>query len=141
MDEKTTTIRANFGKANPNTKLAEINVRESLFMPEVAGLKYITVSGFHFMHAAANWAPPVMDLQPGAVWTAQWVIIEVGANGPAVTLSIQRSGNNLILSWPQGTLMQATDLGRQWSAVPGNPTSPLQVTPTEARMFYKVQVR
>ncbi len=67
VDEKTTTIRANFGKANPNTELAEINVRESLFMPEITGLKYITVSGFHFLHAAANWAPPVMDLQPGAV--------------------------------------------------------------------------
>jgi hypothetical protein len=67
VDEKTMTIRANFGKANPNTELAEINVRESLFMPEVTGLKYITISGFHFAHAAANWAPPVMDLQPGAV--------------------------------------------------------------------------
>jgi hypothetical protein len=67
VDEKTTTIRANFGAANPNTELAEINVRESLFMPEVTGLRYITVSGFHFQHAASNWAPPVMDLQPGAV--------------------------------------------------------------------------
>jgi alpha-N-arabinofuranosidase len=66
-DEKTTIIRANFGKANPNTELAEINVRESLFMPEITGLKYVTVSGFHFQHAAANWAPPGPALQPGAV--------------------------------------------------------------------------
>jgi hypothetical protein len=66
-DEKTTTIRANFGKANPNTELAEINVRESLFMPEIAGLKYITVRGLHFLHAASNWAPPGPALQPGAV--------------------------------------------------------------------------
>ncbi len=65
--EEVTTIRANFGKANPNTALAEINVRESLFMPEVTGLKYITVQGLHFMHAAANWAPPVIELQTGAV--------------------------------------------------------------------------
>ena len=72
-----TTIRANFGKANPNTELAEINVRESIFMPEVSGLKYITVDGFHFMHAAANWAPPVLDLQTGAVGTRMgrnWII-------------------------------------------------------------------
>ena len=67
VDEDVTTIRANFGKANPNTELTEINVRESLFMPEITGLKYITVDGFHFMHAAANWAPPVLDLQTGAV--------------------------------------------------------------------------
>lgn len=67
VDKDVTTIWANFGKANPNTELTEINVRESLFMPEITGLKYITVDGFHFMHAAANWAPPVLDLQTGAV--------------------------------------------------------------------------
>jgi alpha-N-arabinofuranosidase len=66
-DDKTTVIRANFGEADPNRELAEINVRESLFMPEVSGLKYITVDGFHFQHAAANWAPPVIALQTGAV--------------------------------------------------------------------------
>jgi hypothetical protein len=67
VNEDMTTILANFGKANPNTELTEINVRESLFMPEITGLKYITVDGFHFMHAAANWAPPVLELQTGAV--------------------------------------------------------------------------
>ena len=67
VDENVTTIWANFGKANPNMELSEINVRESLFMPEISGLKYITVDGFHFMHAAANWAPPGLNLQTGAV--------------------------------------------------------------------------
>ncbi|NQV35475.1 MAG: right-handed parallel beta-helix repeat-containing protein, partial [Phycisphaeraceae bacterium] len=66
-DKDVTTLWANFGQANPNRELAEINVRESLFMPEVSGLKYITINGFHFMHAAANWAPPVLELQTGAV--------------------------------------------------------------------------
>ncbi|HUS72149.1 MAG TPA: right-handed parallel beta-helix repeat-containing protein [Sedimentisphaerales bacterium] len=75
--EDVTTILANFGRANPNTELAEINVRESLLMPEITGLKYITVDGFHFMHAAANWAPPVLDLQTGAVGPRmgkRWII-------------------------------------------------------------------
>jgi len=67
VDGDVTIIRANFGQADPNQELAEINVRESLFMPEVTGLKYITVDGFHFAHAAANWAPPVLELQTGAV--------------------------------------------------------------------------
>jgi hypothetical protein len=67
IDDKTTTIFANFEKANPNTELTEINVRESLFMPETTGLKYITVHGLHFAHAAANWAPPTLELQTGAV--------------------------------------------------------------------------
>ena len=77
VDEKATIILANFGKANPNTELAEINVRESIFMPEVTGLKYITVDGFNFMHAAANWAPPGLELQMGAVGTRMgkhWII-------------------------------------------------------------------
>jgi len=65
--DEVTVIRANFGQANPNTELTEINVSESLFMPEITGLKYITVDGFYFKHAAANWAPPVLELQTGAV--------------------------------------------------------------------------
>ncbi len=72
-----TTIIANFGKANPNTELAEINVRECIFMPEVSGLKYITIDGLEFMHAAANWAPPGLQLQSGAVGTRMgkhWII-------------------------------------------------------------------
>jgi alpha-N-arabinofuranosidase len=77
VDEKVTIIRANFGKANPNAELTEINVRESIFMPQITGLKYITVDGLHFMHAAANWAPPGLELQMGAVGTRMgkyWII-------------------------------------------------------------------
>lgn len=67
VTEEGTTIWANFGRTNPNTQLAEINVREMLFMPEITGLKYITVDGLHLMHAAANWAPPTLELQTGAI--------------------------------------------------------------------------
>ncbi len=76
-DGDTTTIHANFGRANPNVELAEINVRESIFMPEITGLRNITIDGFHFMHAAANWAPPNLTLQMGAVGTRMgkyWII-------------------------------------------------------------------
>ena len=76
-DGEKTIILANFGKANPNTALTEINVRESIFMPEITGLKYITVDGFNFMHAASNWAPPGLELQMGAVGTRMgkhWII-------------------------------------------------------------------
>lgn len=67
VDGDRTIIRANFVICDPNETLTEINVRECLFMPEVTGLKYITVDGFHFAHAAANWAPPSLELQTGAV--------------------------------------------------------------------------
>jgi hypothetical protein len=62
-----TTIWANFGKADPNTQLAEINVRESVFMPTESGLKYITVDGFHLLHSAENWQPPTLVVQMGAI--------------------------------------------------------------------------
>lgn len=65
--ENNTTIWANFGKANPNTQLSEINVRQSIFMPAESGLAYITVDGFHLLHSAENWQPPVIPLQMGAI--------------------------------------------------------------------------
>jgi hypothetical protein len=73
----TTMIWANFGTADPIRHLSEVNVRESLFMPEISGLSYIAVHGFHFLHAAANWAPPVIPLQTGAVGPRmgkRWII-------------------------------------------------------------------
>lgn len=76
-DGDVTTIEAHFGEADPNRDLTEINVRECLFMPAVTGLQFITLDGLHFEHAAANWAPPVVELQTGAVGTRMgkhWVI-------------------------------------------------------------------
>jgi hypothetical protein len=72
-----TTIRANFGKADPNTQLSEINVRESIFFPQTHGLNYITVDGFTLMHSAENWQPPRLELQMGAIGTRMgkhWII-------------------------------------------------------------------
>lgn len=62
-----TTITANFNGADPNKELVEINTRESVFMPVISGLQYITVSGFHLMHAATNWVPPSVEVQMGAI--------------------------------------------------------------------------
>lgn len=67
VTEKRTTIWANFGSANPNTRLAEINVRESVLMPAESGLKYITVDGLHLMHSAENWQPPGLQVQMGTI--------------------------------------------------------------------------
>lgn len=66
-DAQTTTICANFGDANPNAQLTEINVRESVFMPQISGLGYITVDGFHLMHSAENWQPPGLEVQMGTI--------------------------------------------------------------------------
>lgn len=76
-DDKNTTIHANFGEVDPNQELAEINVRETVFMPGRSGLNYITVDGFHISQAATNWTPPSEKLQMGAIGPRlgkKWII-------------------------------------------------------------------
>nr|WP_296064354.1 right-handed parallel beta-helix repeat-containing protein [uncultured Actinoplanes sp.] len=71
-----TTIWANFQGADPNTELAEINVRRSVFSPLVPHLDYITVRGFELAQAASPWTPPTAD-QPGLIgpnWAQGWII-------------------------------------------------------------------
>ena len=71
-----TKIWANFGWANPNKNLVEINVRECVFFPEKQGLRHIVFDGFEIKHAASNWAPPDR-FQKGAIGTRfgyGWVI-------------------------------------------------------------------
>jgi hypothetical protein len=72
-----TTIRANFGTSNPNSELAEINVRKTVFYADSPGLSYITVEGLNFAHAANNWAPPLGSAQIGMVMprdSRSWII-------------------------------------------------------------------
>lgn len=72
----TTTIWANFGDADPNAELTEINVRRSVFYPAGHHLDYITVRGFELAHAACPWTPPTAD-QPGLIgpnWAKGWII-------------------------------------------------------------------
>src|SRR5699024_9159724 len=72
----TTVLTANFGGADPRSRLVEINVRRSVFQPEANHVDYITVRGFEICHAATPWAPPTAD-QPGMVgpnWAKGWII-------------------------------------------------------------------
>lgn len=71
-----TSICANFGNADPNIELTEITVRECVFFPEITGVNFVTVDGFHLMHSSENWAPPHSH-QKGAIgtnWGYGWVI-------------------------------------------------------------------
>jgi len=76
VDDEATTITANFGDADPNAALVEINVRRSVFYPEEHHLDWITVRGFELAQAACPWTPPTAD-QPGLIgpnWARGWVI-------------------------------------------------------------------
>ena len=58
---------------------------------------------------------------------------------PSVTLSLQQGGSNVVLSWPQGMLLQANDLTGPWST--NNASSPYTNAPTGPNKFYRVIVR
>lgn len=58
---------------------------------------------------------------------------------PSVELTIKRSGSDILLSWPQGTLLEASQLTGPWTT--NNATSPYPVTPTAQQKYYRVLVK
>lgn len=75
-EKGTTTIVANFGTADPNKELLEINMRKSCFYPGKTGVNYLTVRGFKMSQAATQWAAPTAE-QVGLIgtnWSKGWVI-------------------------------------------------------------------
>jgi hypothetical protein len=75
-DEKTTTLWANFQKADPNKQMVEISTRRTCIYPDKPGINYITITGFDISQAATQWAPPTAE-QVGMVathWNKGWII-------------------------------------------------------------------
>ncbi len=71
-----TTLWAQFPSVNPNEANVEINVRPTVFTPEMTNVDYLTVRGFDLRHAASNWAAPTSG-QHGLVtayWCKGWII-------------------------------------------------------------------
>ncbi len=71
-----TTIWAQFPGVDPNKKLVEANVRQTVFYPRKTGINYITVRGFEMRDAATPWAPPTSE-QIGLIgtnWSKGWII-------------------------------------------------------------------
>lgn len=76
VDDKGTTLWAQFPRADPNRQTAEINARQSVFYPSKPGMNYITVCGFRLRCAATPWSPPTAEQIGliGAHWSKGWVI-------------------------------------------------------------------
>jgi hypothetical protein len=65
------------------------------------------------------------------------------ANGNQLSqanVGMQKSGVNLTLTWPQGTLLQSSNLAGPWSRASAL-ASPLVVPPTNNSMFYRVLLK
>ncbi len=76
LDEKQTTLWAQFKGVDPNEADVEINVRRTVFYPSKPGRNYITVRGFTLEQAATPWAPPTAE-QVGLIgthWSKGWII-------------------------------------------------------------------
>jgi hypothetical protein len=68
-------------------------------------------------------------------------LYNAGSNVPQVTLKLTPVGvgQNLILTWFQGTLMQSTNLAGPW--ITNTAASPCTVAPTNTQMYFKVRVK
>ena len=84
----------------------------------------------------------------GGIWLALDATIESAGRTAGrsfdttpLTLTITRSGSDLVLSYPEGTLQQSTNLGPAalWVPVPGATAPNTVVGPTNGSMFYRVQ--
>lgn len=61
-----------------------------------------------------------------------------GLSGAPIKVSAQRSGANIIVTWPRGTLLQADDVAGPWTVVPGA-TSPYTTSAASGNKFFRVQ--
>lgn len=105
-DEENTYIYANFGGADPNAELVEINVRDACFYPSEPGRDYITIRGFRMSHAATQWAAPTAE-QIGLIGThfsKGWIIennVVSDSKCSCITLGKERgTGHNVWINDP-----------------------------------------
>jgi hypothetical protein len=60
-----------------------------------------------------------------------------GSQLDSVQVGCQSNGGYMSLTWPQGTLLQSSNLAGPWSRA-STSASPLVVSPTNNSMFYRV---
>jgi hypothetical protein len=63
--------------------------------------------------------------------------IYLSAMGEVITYT--NSAGNLVLSWPEGTLLSSTNVQGPYSPVVGSPTSPYTVVKSTPRQFFRIQ--
>lgn len=59
----------------------------------------------------------------------------------SATLTIAKSGANLVVSWPGGTLQEATSVSGPWTPTVGASNGSYVLTPTAASKFYRVKLQ
>ena len=116
-----------------NDTFASVNINGTNLANGVYTFDYLT------NNFPANF-PATWQMQVGSTFNTISGSITVGVAAP-VSLSIQKSGANLQVSWNPavGTLLEAPSLTGPWTT--NGATSPYLVGPTNAMKFYRVMVQ
>jgi len=103
--------------------------------PTAIGADTLSVPGTVFngeMDEVAVFNYTLSPAQVGALYSTALI-------GGPVLLSCQFSGSNVVLSWPHGTLLQATNLNGAWTPVVGAAPPSFAIAPA-GQMFFRVMV-
>ena len=85
------------------------------------------------------WRRALAPLEAASIYVAG-ISNNASFTSPTVTLSIQRSGNQIQLSWPAGVLQSADQATGTYTDITPTPTSPYLVSPTLSKKFYRVRL-
>jgi hypothetical protein len=85
------------------------------------------------------WRRALTPLEAAAIYVAG-ISNQASFTSTTVTLSIQRSGSQLQLSWPSGVLQSADQVTGTYSDITPAPSSPYLVSPSLSKKFYRVRV-
>jgi hypothetical protein len=105
------------GSAVPNKRIC-------LFLGQAASL-------------AANWAPEIGFLSEGGKTLLLNTVAYAIGSKAAPTVSLARSGADVVITYAGGTLQSTDRIGGTWGDVAG--ASPLKVAPAGAAKFYRVK--
>jgi len=125
VNDKETTIYANFQDKDPTKCNVEINVRPHVFFPAKPGCGYITVRGFTLKQAATQWAPPTA-FQEGLIgphWSKGWIIEDnVISDSRCSGISLGKDASTGHNEWKRLKFKQGTQREREviFRAVNGN---------------------
>src|SRR5262249_15980929 len=71
---------------------------------------------------------------------SQIALTEIGYAAAPTTISIEKVGNNVILTWPGGPLQKATNVNGRYDDMPGA-TSPYTNAISGPQKFFRVRVQ
>ena len=83
------------------------------------------------------WRKALTPLEAASIYMAA-ISNHLSYVGAPITLTMEKTGSNLKLSWPAGTLQSADDVTGPYTDV--TPKSPLTVSPTASKKFYRVRL-